>query len=438
MAKHDAPSAVADQWLGLGLRTVSLPKDEFDSVTNTGPALWRISITARAGGLPSGTPRQSAAAEPSVAVPAEPPPVSSSKPTGGRRPDPARSILGLPILSCRDPYYNLWVLLVNDLDWTWACFADLAAGFVFAVELLLGFHTSYLASNAGSTERCVAGVRWCAVLRAVRLLLAGPHQHRYLGHADCAAAGAPGGRGAHGQELLDLPVHPHHPHGTLCLRAAPAVQADHRLRRRLTHTRPPRCRCAWLTRSTSPTRLSSCCTSTLCLWNFIAIKEGLEGTWLNPIAALVRRYSADGASPLTAEELAGVPAGERYVLGLYFSAVTIATLGYGDIVPVNVAEWLVDCLLIACGVLVFGLAMGSLAEAVASSSKEARQAQLYREKMEGVDAWLHSASVPRNLKHKIRAFYADVWLRHAAARSNVQQQFLEAAARAAPGGGMGG
>lgn len=35
-----------------------------------------------------------------------------------------------------------------------------------------------------------------------------------------------------------------------------------------------------------------------------------------------------------------------------------------------------------------------------------RTAQLYREKMEGVDAWLHSASVPRHLKHKIRAFYA--------------------------------
>ncbi len=35
--------------------------------------------------------------------------------------------------------------------------------------------------------------------------------------------------------------------------------------------------------------------------------------------------------------------------------------------------------------------------------------QLYREKMEGVDAWLHSASVPRNLKHNIRAFYAG-WL----------------------------
>ena len=38
---------------------------------------------------------------------------------------------------------------VNDLEWTWACYADLAAGCVFAVELFLGFHTSYMASNAG-------------------------------------------------------------------------------------------------------------------------------------------------------------------------------------------------------------------------------------------------------------------------------------------------
>lgn len=64
--------------------------------------------------------------------------------------------------------------------------------------------------------------------------------------------------------------------------------------------------------------------------NFIALKEGLENTWLNTVASLVRRYSADGASPLTSAELAGVPGGERYVLALYFSAVTIATLGYGE------------------------------------------------------------------------------------------------------------
>lgn len=34
--------------------------------------------------------------------------------------------------------------------------------------------------------------------------------------------------------------------------------------------------------------------------------------------------------------------------------------------------------------------------------------------MEGVNAWLHASSLPRPLKRRIRAFYADVWVRHAA------------------------
>lgn len=43
-------------------------------------------------------------------------------------------------------------LQVNDLQWTWACFVDLAAGCVFAAELCLGFHCSYMASNAGQNR----------------------------------------------------------------------------------------------------------------------------------------------------------------------------------------------------------------------------------------------------------------------------------------------
>ena len=48
----------------------------------------------------------------------------------------------------------------------------------------------------------------------------------------------------------------------------------------------------------------------------------------------------------------------------------------GDIVPRNPLEWVVDCVVVALGVLMFGLALGSLAELVANSSKEARQAQV--------------------------------------------------------------
>ncbi|KAL4439851.1 hypothetical protein ABPG75_002852 [Micractinium tetrahymenae] len=442
MSKDASPSAEPLTGGGLGLRTVSLPKDEFDSVTNTGPALWRISISARAGGLPGTTPRQSGAAGPSVAVQLEPP--SSSKPTGGRRADPPRSIFGLPMLSCRDRYYSFWVLFVllldltysafllplsvgfqvNDLQWTWACFVDLAAGCVFAVELFLGFHTSYMASNAGQHREVRGG-------RAVAL-----YYVRY---------------GSFWQDLISTGIWVtqivlllvHQAGGVSMAESSSTFQYIRIIRmvrflyvlRQLFKLTIGSGGGSLIPGLRVPLRWAHALNITYstvvmlhffsCLWNFIAIKEDLHATWLNTIAALVRRYSADGASPLTAEELAGVPAAERYVVGLYFSAVTIATLGYGDIVPVNVVEWLVDCVVVAFGVLLFGLAMGSLSDVVASSSKEARQAQLYREKMEGVDAWLHSASVPRQLKHKIRAFYSDVWLKHAAARANVQQEFLE-------------
>lgn len=46
---------------------------------------------------------------------------------------------------------------MNDLDWSWACIVDLAAGAVFAAELCLGFHTSFLATSAGQRREVRGG-----------------------------------------------------------------------------------------------------------------------------------------------------------------------------------------------------------------------------------------------------------------------------------------
>lgn len=47
-----------------------------------------------------------------------------------RRHDPSRSIIGLPILSCRNRYYGLWVLFVLLLDLTYSAFLlPLSVGF---------------------------------------------------------------------------------------------------------------------------------------------------------------------------------------------------------------------------------------------------------------------------------------------------------------------
>ena len=47
-----------------------------------------------------------------------------------------------------------------DLDWTWACFLDLAAGAAFAAELSLGFHLSFVATSHGQQRE----VRTCVVV----------------------------------------------------------------------------------------------------------------------------------------------------------------------------------------------------------------------------------------------------------------------------------
>ena len=60
----------------------------------------------------------------------------------------------------------------------------------------------------------------------------------------------------------------------------------------------------------------------------------------------------------------------------YLCCLQMATLGYGDIVPSTAVETGVDCFIIAFGVLMFGIIMGSIAEQVANSSREAQQAQV--------------------------------------------------------------
>ena len=97
---------------------------------------------------------------------------------------------------------------------------------------------------------------------------------------------------------------------------------------------------------------------------------------MNPVGQLVRRYGSPGASVLTPAELAAVPALRRYLTAFYFSLVTLLTLGYGDIVPSTPIETVVDIVQIAVGVLVFGIILSALADAVTRSSSEARRAQV--------------------------------------------------------------
>ena len=45
------------------------------------------------------------------------------------------------------------------------------------------------------------------------------------------------------------------------------------------------------------------------------------------------------------------------------------------------------------------------------ASQEVKEAQMFREKMGHVSEWMARAQLPRNVKEKIRAYYAEVCFR---------------------------
>ena len=78
--------------------------------------------------------------------------------------------------------------------------------------------------------------------------------------------------------------------------------------------------------------------------------------------------------------------------------VQVATVGYGDITPQTPGEEAVAIFVFLLGIIFFGVLIGSLTQLLQRASKDARKAQLYREKMESVEAWLRARHFPARLR----------------------------------------
>ncbi|KAL4446679.1 hypothetical protein ABPG77_007923 [Micractinium sp. CCAP 211/92] len=147
-----------------------------------------------------------------------------------------------------------------------------------------------------------------------------------------------------------------------------------------------------------------------CLYNFTAGAENWENTWVNYYAPFVRRYG-DGSSALTSEEASDINRVWLYFTGVYWALSTVATVGFGDIVPQSAVEVLVVIFVEICGVLFFGLLISSISELLAHANRNARRVQAFRNKMQSVERWMQQNMLPRKLQRRIKTFYAEVWVR---------------------------
>jgi len=157
-----------------------------------------------------------------------------------------------------------------------------------------------------------------------------------------------------------------------------------------------------------------------CIWNFIAAVQGCTNNWVNYYAPFINSYGDGTGAPLTKDECENVNGVWLWLAGVYWAITTIATVGYGDILPANAGEMVyvvaVECL----GVMFFGLLISTIGELMAQVNKRAHKMSMFRTKLASIDNWVSANKLPNRLQKRIKTYYAEVWVRHSESKEETE------------------
>ncbi|KAA6417271.1 MAG: cyclic nucleotide-binding [Trebouxia sp. A1-2] len=341
---------------------------------------------------------------------------------------------GVPVINPYDTIYSCWCFYVlltdatytafivpigvgfdtSDVAWDWAGYCDFIAGCTFAIELFLGWNVAFVATH---------NLRKRVVLRRRKIFWF------YFWHgsfifdfistcvfiAQCVGYGI-GLAGQQGGTTIQI---------IQIARALSLLQHMFVMSLSAPQVTIP------IIRKTIPTWLSYFCqlgyiialfiNFMACVWVFVAQREGYNNTWINTYAPFVDLYAADDTE-CTSQEAHSIPGPSVCLAAAYWSLTTVSTIGFGDILPRSNAERAVMLFAQLMGVLFFGILLGSitsLLQASTRASKELQEAEMFRDKMSSVQTWMARLKLPRDLRAKIRAYYAEVWVHETQAADDV-------------------
>jgi CRP-like cAMP-binding protein len=128
-----------------------------------------------------------------------------------------------------------------------------------------------------------------------------------------------------------------------------------------------------------------------CMWWWIAITQGLQHSWVAAVAINKPDIDITNGSD-----------GVRWLVCAYYSLVTMATIGYGDIVPVTTAEIALVIVFIFCGVAFFGFVLSTVSALLESRSNEDSTSGADWIKFQEMETWMRRFSFPKRLQREIR------------------------------------
>ncbi|KAK9814109.1 hypothetical protein WJX72_000796 [[Myrmecia] bisecta] len=339
-----------------------------------------------------------------------------------------RSIFGLPLLSPLSQFARVWASFVltldltyvafivpitvafqvSDLAFTWAGIVNLVAGAFYVVELVLGFHIGFVGTHALRRRVIMHGraVAWY-YMRHGTFFVDLITTVAWLGQVCVIFANA-----AHPVSLgAATPVFQ-------ALRVLRLIRFAAVMRRLFTSigrssTVLPR----WLLPVGAAyfTHILYGGAVLLnlmgCIWNFVALQEGYNNTWVNHYVVFTREYDASGRGYLTPEECRQIHDSKLWLAGVYYITVTIGTIGFGDITPASSAEIIVSVVIQIIGICFFGIFLGAIADLLQSSSREGRRSSMFRGKIANVRRWMKKKQLPQRLREIITSYYGEVWVR---------------------------
>ncbi|XP_048022697.1 uncharacterized protein LOC125253005 isoform X2 [Megalobrama amblycephala] len=148
-----------------------------------------------------------------------------------------------------------------------------------------------------------------------------------------------------------------------------------------------------------------CIHTSACIWFHQACDAAYDGhdrycpkeeNWLQ----LLPDFSANST---------GVKDMEFYATSVYWSTITLCSIGYGDIHATNLEEATVASLVMVVGFLAFGISMSSLSSVI--SNMMAQRGRFYH-RMEAVHHYMRHMELPEEIQLWVHDYYYHLWYHH--------------------------